>query len=730
VLALALTACSPVSSPDVDDGETGAPPEDLPDDDDEPLPPLSERPDVRSCRLDGTAAGALPRLTTSPIDGLTFSDAVQILPAPTSGLWVVEAGGRIWSIDPATDTPAELVVDLSDRVDCCASRGLLAAAIGPGPELFVHYHRADQPNRARVARLSFDPVASVADPTSEQSVIEIDHDGTAASGGALAFDADGMLLIGVGDDTVAPPPNPDASPARDRMDLRGSILRLDVSGGGPGYAIPPDNPFVADPQARPELFAIGLHDPQACTTDLESGRTWCSDAGSGVRDELDLLLAGADYGWPIVEGSVCTLGECEASLYAGPLADYGLEDVDAEQQHCRMRAGPIYRGATLPDLQGVQLFGDRCSGRTFGLRSELGATEILAAVPSGIAAIGADASGEPWIVDGEGRLARVLLAEDGQPGTLPTALSQTGCFAALTNPAPDAIPYLVASALWSDGLLKYRYMVVPPGERVRVGSDGRWWFPAGSLLIKTFVHERTPGDPETRQPVETRFMVRRNGAWEFHTYRWTDDGSDALLLDADETRTLQVDAREGAHEFEWTFPDEIGCRNCHGFATARALGPNTAQLNREVRYGDGPPVSQLAALEKLELLELEPGLRLDPASLPALTDPREVDAPLQERARAYMQANCAHCHRPDWMRPDLRMDTPMSETGLCEMIEFPSPWVDGYARVVPGAPEQSNLWLRMGTRGKGQMPPLGTALVDPLGHALIGAWIDELENCL
>lgn len=728
----ALVGCSPPnnSEPDETDTDTGSDDASEEPDGDDPLPPLRERPQVRSCQLDGTAAGALPRLTAVTVGQQSFAKAIQILPGPSVGLWVVEADGRIWSVDPAGDQPPELVVDLSDRVDCCESRGLLAAALGPGPELFVHYHAASNPNRTRVARLSFDVDAGVADPASEQLVLEVQHTSTAASGGALTFDKAGMLLVGIGDDNASAPANPSNSPARDRMDLRGSIVRLDVSGGGPGYAIPADNPFVADANARPELFAFGLHDPRACTTDNQSGRTWCSDAGSGVREELNRLDPGADYGWPIVEGFSCTVGDCEPSLYAGPLAEYGLADADAEIAHCGMRAGLGYRGAALPELQGVQVFGDRCSGRTLGLRSD-GATEIIAAVAGGIAAIGADASGEPWVVDGEGQLARLQLATDGQPGSLPSSLSQTGCFvdASPSSPAADLVPYLVASALWSDGLLKDRYMVVPPGEQVRVAADGRWWFPEGSLLIKTFVLEATPGEPSSRRPVETRFMKWRNGAWEFHTYRWAEDGSDATLLDEQQSVPLRVEDPKGALEFEWTFPDEIGCRNCHGFATSRPLGPNTAQLNRAVRYGESSPTSQLSALAELDLLAVETGLDWDPASLPALTDPRDVEASLGERARAYMQANCAHCHRPGWMRPDLRVETPLSETGLCELIEFPSPWVGGSARVVPGAPDQSNLWLRMGTRGKGQMPPMGTALVDPLGHEVIGAWIGELESC-
>ncbi|MFO7567502.1 MAG: PQQ-dependent sugar dehydrogenase [Enhygromyxa sp.] len=712
--------------------ESGEPEEPEPEGDD-PLPPLGPRPDTRSCRLDGTAADALPRLEAVIVEGPSFAEAAQILAAPDAGLWVVEAGGRIWSIDPAQGEPPSLVLDVGDRVDCCSSRGLLAAALGPGPELFIHYHRATTPERTRVARLSFDAEAGIADPDSEQVVLEVNHAGVAASGGALAFDKDGMLLVGIGDDSVAPPANPHDSPARDLADLRGSVLRLEVGGGGPGYAIPADNPFVGHPGARPELFAIGLHDPRTCATDLETGRTWCSDKGSGLREELDALIPGADFGWPIVEGFTCTLGECEPTLFAGPHADYGLADPDAGLEHCELRSGIGYRGAARPELQGVQLFGDRCSGRTFGLSVQVGpgAVEIVAAVAGGIAAIGPDHAGEPWIVDGEGRLARLELAEGGLPGTLPAALSQTGCFPELpaSSPAPDLVPFLVASALWSDALLKDRYMVVPPGERIKVRTDGRWLFPEGSLLIKTFTLEARPDQPDSRRPIETRFMVRRNGTWEFHSYRWTEDGSDALLLDDDETVRLRVEDPEGAHEFEWTFPDRIACRTCHGFTGGRPLGPNTPQLNREVRYGEGALESQLAALTQLELLEFEAGLAPDPAGLPRLTDPRDLDAPLEHRARAYFEANCAHCHRPAWMRPDLRAETPLAQTGLCDAVEFPSPWVMGNVRVLPGAPEQSNLWLRMGTRGKGQMPPLGTALVDPLGHALIGEWIEQLQGC-
>ncbi|PRQ04718.1 Soluble aldose sugar dehydrogenase YliI precursor [Enhygromyxa salina] len=734
--SLVCAACSPAGA--VDDGggddetgETGG------ETTDESLPALGPRPSTRSCVLEGTAADALPRLIAEPLDrGPSFDEAAQLLAAPGSGMWVVEARGRVWSVAPDESLEPSLVVDLSARVDCCDSRGLLAVALAPGPdpgELFVHYHDAAWPERTIVARMSYDAEAGTADPQTEQTVLTVVHEGTAASGGGLVFDAGGMLLVGVGDDATEAPQLHADSPARDPLDLRGSVLRLDVSEPGPGYAIPADNPFATDPDARPELLAIGFHDPRACATDPEGARSWCVDLGAGLREELDLLLSGADYGWPVVEGRRCTQGPCDMAPFAAPEADYGLQEPDAAGDHCGI-VGPLgYRGAALPEeLAGAQLFADRCSGRVWGVAPELG-FEVVAAASEGVAALGPDAAGEPWFVDGEGRLARLVLAPDGLPGTLPSALSQLECFDELEalDPGPDLIPFTVASALWSDGLHKLRHMVVPPGERVLVQDDGRWTFPEGSLLIKTFILEAVTGDADSRRPIETRFMVRRNGVWEFHSYRWNEEGSDAELLVGGAQAQLSVEDQAGVHEFEWGFPDRVGCRICHGFGGGRPLGPTTAQLNRPVIYREADDthtqLDQLAAFAAIDLLEFEGGATPALETLPALADPRDDALPLDDRARAYLDSNCAPCHQPSWMVPDLRASISLADTGVCEPLAFASLWVDGDIRVVPGEPEQSNLWLRMATRGMGQMPPLGTAVVDPLAIELIGAWIEELD---
>jgi uncharacterized repeat protein (TIGR03806 family) len=300
------------------------------------------------------------------------------------------------------------------------------------------------------------------------------------------------------------------------------------------------------------------------------------------------------------------------------------------------------------------------------------------------------------------------------------------------------VPYLVASPLWSDGLLKYRYLVVPPGELIGIDDEGRWLFPAGSVLIKTFTLESRPGDPSSRRPIETRFMVRRDGVWDFYAYQWREDGSDAdLWLDGAETEltiehSSEAEAGGEIETFQWEFPSQLGCRLCHGFGDGEPLGPNNLQMNRRVKYGDEER-EQLDALADIGLFQAPPP---DPVSLarmpdPAVpSDPNDPSADLEARSRAYLHANCAHCHQPAWMRPDLRWTTAFADTQTCDtLVEFPSPQVGGSLRIAPGAPEESNLWLRMATRGEGRMPVLGTGRVDAEGLALIGSWIAGLEGC-
>lgn len=730
-LASLLFGCAAESSAD-EAGESSD--TDSQGDDEESLPPLEPRPSAIACTMQGTPANALPRVVAEPSAAVlaapAFVEAVQILPDPDGvGMLVVEASGRVWRVDASGLRESQPWLDLTSEVAGSPTRGLLAIALAEG-WVYAHFHRKAFPERTRVVRIPFAPATTSVDPSGALTMIELDSPADASGpsrvGGALAIDSQGNLLIGVGDVSDAADPSPWSAPAQDRGDLRGSLLRLAApSDPVPGYAIPADNPLLADPEARPEIFAIGLHDPRYLIVGDEG--TWISDSGS-VREELQRLQPGANFGWPITEGWACTgPGDCDPTSYAGPSFDYGLADTD----HCGLVAGAWVRGDAVPMLAGALVWTDRCSGRIWAMdpspSAGLARSEVLGRVPAGVMAIGSDAAGDAWLIDGQGRLARLQLAEHGLPGSLPERLSASACFEAsdLATPTPGLIPYLVGAPLWSDGLVKQRWMVVPPEQRIAIDEQGRWEFPEGSVLIKTFALESIPGDPSSRRSVETRFMVRRAGTWDFHTYRWRDDGSDADWLAEGQSVELEVSGPAGHETFEWQFPSEVGCRNCHGFGEGTLLGPTSLQMNRVVRYGDDSR-EQLDALAQLDLFAESP----DPATLPRLVDPADSSADLDQRARAYLHANCAHCHQPAWMRPDLRWTTAFAETQTCDHpIEFPSPDVAGTLRIDPGAPMNSNLWLRMQTRGEGQMPLLGSGRIDATGIALIEAWILALEGC-
>jgi uncharacterized repeat protein (TIGR03806 family) len=315
---------------------------------------------------------------------------------------------------------------------------------------------------------------------------------------------------------------------------------------------------------------------------------------------------------------------------------------------------------------------------------------------------------------------------------MPRLLSDTACFADLQmlEPGPDLIPYEVNSALWTDGAFKPRYMVVPPTTHITIREDGSWGFPEGSILIKVFGFEFEVGDPASRRPVETRFMVLRDGEWEFTTYRWNGEGTDGEMLD-DEllTVTYTLDDHGEPREVDYLFPDQDACVTCHGAGVSRVLGPKTAQLNRDHDY-DGLVENQLVAMEQIDLFGAD--TQIDPAALPRMANPQKLQGSLEDQARAYFDTNCAHCHQPaGWASKssdlDLRYETPLASTGLCEPMQFPG-W-EGVPRIAPRDPTGSGVLQRFLLDDELRMPSLGSSTVDPSGAQLISDWIDQLETC-
>ena len=227
------------------------------------------------------------------------------------------------------------------------------------------------------------------------------------NGGQILFGPDGFLYVGLGDGGSAGDPK---GHGQNTGTLLGTILRLDVSSldAVGSYAIPADNPFVGVEGARPEIWAYGLRNPWRFTFDSETGDLWAADVGQNALEEVDLVRAGLNYGWKIMEGDECFSRSCDTRGLELPITVYGRDD------GCSITGGYVYRGGRLPSLYGAYVYGDYCSGKIWALRydgSRVTESIQLADTSLRISSFAEDADGELYILDLEGEIYR--FAEEG-----------------------------------------------------------------------------------------------------------------------------------------------------------------------------------------------------------------------------------------------------------------------------------------------------------------------------
>jgi mono/diheme cytochrome c family protein len=240
-----------------------------------------------------------------------------------------------------------------------------------------------------------------------------------------------------------------------------------------------------------------------------------------------------------------------------------------------------------------------------------------------------------------------------------------------------------------------------------------------------------------RRPVETRVMrFHPDLSWRYYSYRWNEAGTDAELLDGSRNALLDVvpspelrtseESDDDTVELLYHFPSVTTCQACHGMDEVGVAGPTPVQMNLDVTF-NGTLKNQLEAFAELGLLNAMP------SNVPQMPNPIDETAPLESRARAYLHANCAHCHRPDGYRPpdvemDLRYTTPFAEADLCNAETSYNAGATGH-RLVPGNPEQSALFRRFTSDGVDRMPLAAGQFFDPFGTALLREWIESLSDC-
>jgi uncharacterized repeat protein (TIGR03806 family) len=310
----------------------------------------------------------------------------------------------------------------------------------------------------------------------------------------------------------------------------------------------------------------------------------------------------------------------------------------------------------------------------------------------------------------------------------PGLLSETGLFAdpASLEPAPGLIEYEVNSPLWSDGARKRRWIALAGVQTIGFAAVGAWTFPAGTVLVKHFEIDTGPASVKR---LETRVLVRHAAGWQGYTYRWRDDGSDADLLAGTQTATFTVDDGAGGEEERtWFFPGRTDCLRCHTEAAGWVLGVRTAQLNRDFAYPEMTD-NQLRAWNHIRLFGRDIGAA---GQYPALADPLDAAAPIEARARSYLDANCAMCHLPSGPAPggiDLRAATPLAQTGTLDVVPSDGDLgLEDARRIAAGAKESSVLWERMRRLDATRMPPLASRAVDEDAVEIIGQWVDGLTT--
>jgi len=332
-------------------------------------------------------------------------------------LFVVEQTGAIRIIDAGEVRPTPFL-DLGpageDLIVFGGERGLLGLAFHPDYAangfFYVDYTRkADGATVVARYHVSADP--NVADPASAQQLLVIPQPNTNHNGGSLAFGPDGYLYVGTGDGGGAGDPNESGQ----RLDtLLGKILRVDVD-PGPGYTVPSDNPFVGVAGALGEIWAYGLRNPWRFSFDRSTGDLLIGDVGQGRREEIDFQPAssggGENYGWDVLEGSLCyedvPAGSCAALLGGGsvlPILEYGHV-----AGACSVTGGFRYRGSTRATLAGQYLFGDYCTGVVWRAQESGGtwSSTQLFDTPYNVSSFGEDDDGKLYLVHLGGSVLRI-----------------------------------------------------------------------------------------------------------------------------------------------------------------------------------------------------------------------------------------------------------------------------------------------------------------------------------
>ena len=323
--------------------------------------------------------------------------------------------------------------------------------------------------------------------------------------------------------------------------------------------------------------------------------------------------------------------------------------------------------------------------------------------------------------------------------------------------ADGVVPYSLNSALFSDHAHKLRTVQLPEGvDPARYDPDDVFAFPVGTVITKTFYYPVHPAelpdgmrvlraepdpvalaeplDLTSVRLIETRVLVHRDDGWHALPYVWDDEMTDATLQRIGDLVPLTLVDQGDETSFVYVVPDANQCANCHATnhttGAIEPIGPAARHLNRDVDLGDGL-IAQLASWQALGLIDDLPAT----GDIPSAAVWDDDAASLEDRARAYLDINCAHCHNSEGPADTsgllLEADTEVGTAlGVCKSPIAAGSGTGGrLVGIAPGEPDESIFVYRMQSTDPGEMmPELGRSLAHAEGVALISEWIESLTG--
>lgn len=670
--------------------------------------------------------------------------ATAIAPSPDGRIFIADQTGklRVCRNGTVSEQPV-LTLHVTDYWE----RGLIGLALHPEfpqQQIFVLYV-TDRPFVHHVLS-RFTLKGDAADPASEQVLLEGDDQaklgGTIPAGhqgGPLRFGLDGKIYVGIGEQTAG-------EPSQRLNTLQGKILRLNIDG-----SIPSDNPFFASASNKYRaIYAYGIRNPFGLAIQPETRRIFFTDVGGSAYEEINELIAGANYGWPLAEGFSTN------STFKQPLHAYPPPIGQS-----------IIGGAFIPQTsswpekwRGKFFFGDFMKHWIKALDPDAPTNAItFARGLNGPVAIelAPDGSllvlnrGAVWrdprkFVENAGSLLRIRYTgnNSAEPLTKVSARPDIGMAALAFPMSPEKLPRKISREEWDRKLRSGNHwpiaihatpwhplveetasLFLPEGRRATLrGVNEDVVLPPGAVVVRDFRLNETSAQPAAQGPtsrlIETRVLVVGEPHGYGVSYRWLNE-TEAELIEDGESVNLRADARKGKiADSSWWFPaidDRISFP-----VTNPPYWVSTAPLD----FGG----SYLIEMLRKDALETELSLETI-AKIPSGNSWENRDAPLEIRVRSYLHQNCAVCHQPGSAARgsfDARITTPLRLAGILNgEVAAGDLGIAGAKIIVPGQPEKSILYLRMKSTDFFRMPPTQLQSEPAPILPLLEAWIRGLS---